>query len=176
MGEVKQINIKNRTYYFYNDQINLKDFDARLLKIDKKDYNEIDIYYIGYVTIKKIGDYNNINSVNPLYLMINEMIGHFEEKNEIKYLVLDDLDENKEVSKKYKEVWKGVKKKLKPLMAVKKIEYGKDFRKIRFESNDDLPLNKSIKLRLLTIIIRSVFNEDGKCYPQLFLDDALYEL
>ena len=52
MGEIKQINIKNRTYYFYNDQINLKDFDARLLKVDKKDYNEIDIYYIGYVTVK----------------------------------------------------------------------------------------------------------------------------
>ena len=81
MGETKQINIKNRTYYFYNDQIDLKDFDARLLKIDKKDYNKIDIYYIGYATIKKIGDYNNINSVNPLYLMINEMIGHSEEKN-----------------------------------------------------------------------------------------------
>ena len=104
MEETKQINIKNRTYYFYNDQINLKDFDARLLKIDKKDYNEIDIYYIGYVTIKKIGDYNNINSVNPLYLMINEMIGHFEEKNENKYLVLDDIYENKEVLEKYEEV------------------------------------------------------------------------
>ena len=95
MGEIKQINIKNRTYYFYNDQIDLKDFDARLLKIDKKDYNEIDIYYIGYVTIEKNADYNNINSVNPLYLMINQMIGHFEcnsfecnsieEKNENKY-------------------------------------------------------------------------------------------
>ena len=62
MGEIKQINIKNQTYYFYNDQIDLKDVDARLLKIDKKDYNEIDIYYIGYVTIKKIVDYNKINS------------------------------------------------------------------------------------------------------------------
>ena len=74
MGEVKQINIKNRTYYFYNDQINLKDFDARLLKVDKKNYKEIDICYIGYVTVKKIANCNNINSVNPLYLMINEMI------------------------------------------------------------------------------------------------------
>ena len=53
MGEVKQINIKNRTYYFYNDQINLKDFDARLLKVDKKNYKEIDICYIGYVTVKR---------------------------------------------------------------------------------------------------------------------------
>ena len=77
MGKIRQINIKNRTYYFYNDQIDLKDFDARLLKIDKKDYNEIDIYYIGFVTIKKIADYNSINSVNPLYLTIDEMIGHF---------------------------------------------------------------------------------------------------
>ena len=100
MGETKQINIKNRTYYFYNDQINLKDFDAKLLKVDKKDYNEIGIYYIGYVTVKQIANCSNINSANPLYLMIDEMIGHFEEKNEIKYLVLDDVDENKEVSKK----------------------------------------------------------------------------
>ena len=126
MGKIRQINIKNRTYYFYNDQINLKDFDARLLKIDKKDYNEIDIYYIGYVTIKKIGDYNNINSVNPLYLMINEMIGHFEEKNGNKYLVLDDVDENKEVLKKYEEVWEGIKKETETINGGKKTDYGKD--------------------------------------------------
>ena len=78
MGKIRQINIKNWTYYFYNDQIDLKDFDAKLFKINKKDYKEIDIYHTGYVTIKKIGGYNNINSVNLLYLMINEMIGHFE--------------------------------------------------------------------------------------------------
>ena len=81
MRKVKRINIKNRTYYFYNDQISLKDFDARLLKVDKKNYKEIGIYYIGYVTVKKMANFNNINSVNPLYLMINEMIGLFEEKN-----------------------------------------------------------------------------------------------
>ena len=127
MGKIRQINIKNRTYYFYNDQIDLKDFDAKLLKIDKKDYNEIDIYYIGYVTVKKIANCNNINSVNPLYLMINEMIGHFEEKSGNKYLVLDDIDENKEVSKKYKEVWKDVKKEIETINGGIKIEYGKDF-------------------------------------------------
>ena len=176
MGEIKQINIKNQTYYFYNDQIDLKDFDAKLLKIDKKDYNEIDIYYIGYVTVKKIANCNNINSVNPLYLMINEMIGHFEEKNGNKCLVLDDVDENKEVLKKYEEVWEGIKKEIETINGGEKIEYGKDFKKIRFESNDDLPLNKPIKLRLSTIIIRSVFREDGKFYSQLFLDDASYEL
>ena len=125
MGETKQINIKNRIYYFYNDQIDLKDFDARLLKIDKKDYNESDIYYIAYVTIKKVVDFNNINSVNPLYLMINEMIGHFEcnsteEKYEIKYLVLDDLDEDNMM--KFGRV---LKKKLKLLMLAKKFNMGK---------------------------------------------------
>ena len=122
MGETKQINIKNRTYYFYNYQIDLKDFDARLLKIDNKDYNEIDIYYTGYGTIKKIGDYNNINSVNPLCLMINEMIGHFDKKYENNYLVLDDLDENKGVFKKYEEVWEGIKKEIETINSGKKIE------------------------------------------------------
>ena len=120
MWETKQINIENTTYYFYNDQINLKDFDAKLLKIDKKDYNEIDIYYIGYVTIKKIGDYNNINSVNPLYLIINEMIGHAEEKNENKYLVLDYIFENKEVLEKYEEIWEDIKKEIETINGGKK--------------------------------------------------------
>ena len=104
MGKTRQINIKNRTYYFYNDQIDLKDFDSKLLNIDKKDYKDIDIYYIGYVTVRKITNCNYINSVNPLYLMINKMIGHFEEKNANKCLVLDDVDKNKEVSQKYEEV------------------------------------------------------------------------
>ena len=73
MGEIKQINIlKIEIIIFTNYQIDLKDFDAKLLKVDKKDYNEIDIYYIGYVTVKKIANCNNINSVNPLYLMIND--------------------------------------------------------------------------------------------------------
>ena len=127
MGKVKQINIKNWTYYFYNDQINSKAFDGRLLNIDKKNYKEIGIYYIGYVTVKKIANCNNINSINTLYLIINEMIGHFEEKNENKYLVLDDVNENKEVSKKYEEVWEGVKKEIETINGGEKIEYGKDF-------------------------------------------------
>ena len=168
MGKIRQINIKNRTYYFYNDQIDLKDFDARLLKIDKKDYNEIDIYYIGYVTVKKIANCNNINSVNPLYLMINEMIGHFEEKNENKYLVLDDVDENKEVSKKYEEVWEGAKKEIETINGGKRVEYWKDFKKITFESNYDLSLNKPARLHLLTLIIGCVFSEGAKCIGNFF--------
>ena len=73
MGEVKQISIKNRTYYFYNGIIDLKDFEPNLLKIDKKHYKGINIYYIGYITIKKIADCENIYSVNPLYLQVNHV-------------------------------------------------------------------------------------------------------
>ena len=115
------------TYYFYNDQVDLKNVDANFLKVNKKDYNKIDIYYIGYVTVKKIANCKNINSVNPLYLMVNEMIGHFEEKNEDKHLVLDDVNENKEVSKKYEEVWKGVKKEIETINGGENIQYEKDF-------------------------------------------------
>ena len=82
MGEVKQINIKNWTYYFYNDTIDLKDFQPNLLKIDKKSYKNIDIYYIGYITIKKIDDCESIHSVNPLYLRINHASVYIEEKME----------------------------------------------------------------------------------------------
>ena len=104
------------------------------------------------------------------------IIGHVGEKNKNKYLVLDDVDENKDVSKKYEGLWEGVKKKIERINGGEKVEYGKDFKKIRFESDDDLPMNNLIKLRLLTIIIRSVFSKYGKFYPQLFLDEALYEL
>ena len=100
MRKTRQINIKNRTYYFYNDQINLQNFDVRSLKIDKKNYKDIDIYSIGYVTVKTIANCNDINSINPLYLMIDNMIGHIEEKNRKKNLAFDDANENKEVSKK----------------------------------------------------------------------------
>ena len=72
MGNIKQINIKNGTYYCFNDMINIKDFDSSLIKIDKKYYKNIGIYNTGYITIKKIDDYESINSVDPLYLIIGK--------------------------------------------------------------------------------------------------------
>ena len=176
MGEVKQINIKNRTYYFYNDIIDLKNFDARLLKVDKKSYKNIDIYYIGYITIKKIDDYESIYSVNPLYLRIGHASGYIEEKNGNKYLSFDSVDENKEVLKKYGDVQDGIKNKTKVENGDKENDYGKDYFEIKFNSDDDLPLNKLLKPHLINITIRCVFSEDGKFYPQIFLDDALYKL
>ena len=67
MGYIKEINIKNKKFFFFNGMINIKDFDSNLLKIDKKSYKNIGIYNIGYITIKKLDDYENIYSVNPLY-------------------------------------------------------------------------------------------------------------
>ena len=176
MGKVKQIEIKNRTYYFYNDIINIEEFNSSLLKIDKKSYKDIDIYYIGYITIKKIGGCENIYSVNPLYLIIGEVDGHIEEKNGSKYLVFDSTDENKEVLKRYAELWIGIKNETEIINGGKKREYGKDFMKTKFDTDDNIPLNKQLKLYMLTIIVRFVFEKDGELYPQAFLDDALYEL
>ena len=127
MGEVKQISIKNRTYYSYNDIIDLKDFDLNLIKIDKNSYKNIDIYYIGYITIKKIDDYESIYSLDPLYLRINHASGYIEEKSRNKYLILDDsVDENKELIKKYEDVWNGIRNKIKAINGGKKNDYGKD--------------------------------------------------
>ena len=176
MGEVKQINITNRTYYFYNDITDLKKFYARLLKIDKKSLKNIDIYCTGYITITKNDDYESIYSVNPLYLRINHASGYIEEKNGNKYLIFDSVDENKEVLKKYADVWDGIKNKIKAINGGKENDYEKDYMKIKFNSDDDLPLNKLLKFHLMTIIIRCVFSKDGKFYPQLFLDGTLFEL
>ena len=183
MGEVKQINIKNRTYYFYNDIINIKNFDARLLNIDKKSYKNIGIYNIGYITIKKVDDCENIDSVNPLYLLISHANRYIkrssaEEKGINKYLVFDSTDENKELKiqmKKYNDAFNGIRDKIKDINN-SECDYEKDQMKIKFNSDDNLPLNKPLKSHLMTITIRSVFEEDGKLYPQLFLDDTLYEL
>ena len=131
--------------------INLKNFEPNLLKIDKKHYKGINIYYIRYVTIKRIDDYENIYSVNP-------------------------LDENKELLRKYADLWNGIKNKIEAINDIGENNYEKDYMKIKFNSDDDLPLNKPVKFYAMTIIIRSVFEEDGNLYPQVLLDDALYEL
>ena len=95
MGEIKQINIKNRTYLFYNDKINIKNFEPNLSKIDRKSYKNVGIYNIGYITMKNIYDYENIYSINSLYFVVNHANGYIEEKNGNKYLIFDSTDENK---------------------------------------------------------------------------------
>ena len=175
MGELKQINIKNQAYYFYNDITDIENFDSSLLKLDKKSYKDISIYNIGYITIKNIGNCNNINSVNLLYLHIFHASGYTEEKDENKYIIFDYTDEDKEVLKKHNEIFDGLIDEIKAINSSKKIDYAKDYMKIKFISNDILPINKAIKFHLMTISIRCVFGEDSKLYPQVFLNDTLHK-
>ena len=101
MAITKQMNMKNRTYYFYNELIKLFDFDPNMLKLDKETFKGINIYYIRYVTKKE--EYK-INSVNPLYLFIYKIDGFIEEKEGNKYLNIALTDNNDGVLKKYMEV------------------------------------------------------------------------
>ena len=111
--------------------------------------------------------------MNPL--RITHASGYIEEKGANKYLVFDSADENKKLLKKYNDAFNGIKDKFKEVCS-DECNYEKDYMKIKFNSDDNLPLNKPLKFHLMTITIRSVFEEDGKLYPQVFLDDSLYEL
>ena len=166
MGSIKNINIKNTTYYFYDDMINVKIFNSSLLKLDKKSYKNIAFYYIGYITKK---DKYAINSVNLLYLIVDEVYGFIEEKEGSKYLNFAFTNSNSEVLKKYAEIWSGIKDQIKVMNNGKSGEYGKDYMKRKFNSDDDLTLNKQLEFINLTIIVRTVFEEDGKYYSQNFL-------
>ena len=156
-----------------------------MLKIDKKSYKDIGIYNGGYITIKNIDDYENIYSVNPLYVIIAHASGYIEcnsiecnsieEKCVNKYLAFDSIDENKELIKKYNYVFNGIRNKIKKINS-DECDNEKDYMKFKFNSDDDLSLNKQLKFHNVTITIRSVFEEDGKLYPKVFLDNALYEL
>ena len=109
-------------------------------------------------------------------LQITHANGYIEEINGNKYLIFDSADGSKELLKKYNDVFNGIRDEIKTINGGKENDYEKDYMKIKFNSDDDLPLNKPLKFHNMTITIRSVFEEDGKLYPQVFLDDSLYEL
>ena len=130
--------------------INIKDFDSTLLKLDKKSSKNIGVYYIGYIAKK---DEYKINSVNPLYLIVGEIDGFTEEKEVNKYLNIALTDSNSEVLKKYVEIWIGIKDQIKKINDGKLGEYGKGYMKIKFSSDDDLPLKKQSKCFHLTSLL-----------------------
>ena len=111
-----------------------------------------------------------------MYLLIYKISGFIAEKRGNKYLNIAFTDNNDEVLKKYKEVLSGIKSCIEKINNKKSGEYEKYYMKIKFNSDSDLPLNKILKLCILAIIVRSVFEEDGKYYPQVFLDECLYEV
>ena len=169
MGQDKQLSIKNQTYHFYDDMIDVRNFHSNLLKIDKRLYKDIDIYYIGYITNIKFGDCEHIHSVNSLYLLFHSATGYFKEKNGEKCLILDSTE-------KYKEVFSGIISEIKTNNDGKELFYEKNYATIGVNTDDDIPLKKPLKFPTLTTIIRCVFQEGTKLYPQIYLDECLYEL
>ena len=131
-NKVKDINIINSTYYFFNDIINIENFDPNDITIDKKSYKNILFYYTGYVTIK---EYIKIYSANPLYLIFRYVNGYFEEINGNKYLTLVPTNEGKE--------------------------------KVKFNSEDELPLYKTIEIPTMTIVVRSIFLKNNIHHSQM---------
>ena len=155
MEQVKELSIKNQIYYFFDDMVDIRHFHSNLLKIDKKEYKDIDIYYIGYITIRKFSDYGNISDVNPLYLIIHSATEYFKEKNGEKYLIIDSTE-------KYEDVFSGIKSKVETLNGGKELFSQKKYARIGTNTDDDLPLNKSLKFPTFTVIIRCVFQEGRK--------------
>ena len=113
--------------------------------------------------------------MNPLYLYVNHASGYIEEKGVNKYLIFGSLDENKELLKKYKVVFNGIMGKVKEV-SNDESDDEKDYMKIKFNSDDSLPVNKPLNFYNMIISIKSVFKEDGKLYPEVFLDDTLFGL
>ena len=172
METTKEISIKNRTYYFYNDIINLEEFHERKIKVDKKDFNDRDIYYLGYEHKKKISKCNVINRVNRLYLRVIDMKGRFEKgKDDARYLVISDKND---IYKKLVDTLESIKNKITE-KTWDVVEYDKDYMKIKFESNNIFPTDKDVNIHIATIIIRAIFAKDSKYYPQLFLNDGFYK-
>ena len=101
-NKVTDININNRTFYFFNHIISIKNCDRNNIKIDEKPFKNIVIYYIGHVTIK---EYVKSYSVNPLNLIFRYINGYFEEANGNKYLILIPINESKQKIEKYEELW-----------------------------------------------------------------------
>ena len=149
-------------WYYWSSDLWLKQS-----KIRQKTYKDLNIYNIGYVTLKKIGHGYDIKSVNPLYLRIDNASGYIKEINGDKYLVFDVTDENKKLIEIYDDDFSGIMSKIKKI-SDDWLEYTKDYTKIKFNLDDILPLNKSLKFYQVTISIRCVFSEDKKLYPQVF--------
>ena len=159
-AKAKQIKIINQAHYHYHDIISLKNFESKFSETDRKQ-----------ALIRRIDDYERICRVTaPLFWVVSFESGYIEERGGNKYLIFDNsFAENKDLLKKYTEFWDAVKQKIKKINGGKKTDYIK----IKFESDDDLPLNEPLIFYEMHIFVRFVFKEDDKLYPELFLDKTL---
>ena len=167
-GEDKEPNIKNQTYYYFDDMTDIRNSHSNLLKIDKKSRRGSDIYYVNYLTIEKLSNcnfncncdcnYENIRNVNQLYLIIHSATGCFRKEYGEKYLILHSTE-------KYEEVFFGIKSRIETINVGKKLFYEKDYARAAVNTDDNVPLNKPLKFPTLTIVIRYVFQKGEELYP-----------
>ena len=151
---IKSLKIKNQSYYYWYDIIFIDDFNIKFFKIAKRESRDgIDIYYIGYVVNKLEYD---INSVKPSYLSVESLLGRVEkiDGSNDRYLVIDESN-------------------IKVINVFNTLREYID--KIRFSSDINLPLGTLIQFKILTIIIRCIIKKDGKYYPEINLDEGMYD-
>ena len=161
---VKQLNIKNRTYYFYNDLINTLNFESNNLKLDKKIWANIDIYYIGYVDKNKPEDWR-VSSVNPLYLITNKVFCSVGEENGTKYLKIEKHHSEPSLNK-WNQVFDSIKYHIKKINN-KGVNFNDDPNKIKSIGDDSLRQDKLIYFPTLTVVIKCVLKQGDLFYPQV---------
>ena len=176
----ESLKIKNKSKYYWDDMIYLDDFDVRLVKVVKRESRiGVDIYYIGYVARKPEYD---INSINPLYLIVRHLLGRVEKivRTNDRYLVVDDG--NKKVLSVFEKIWKFIEGEINDMIKNSdKVTFGnasvsiKDYYELRFNSSVDLPLGTLIEFHALNVAINCIIEKGGKYYPEIYLDECLYE-
>ena len=177
---VDSLKIKNESYYYLDDIVYLDNFNVDLIKIVRRESKiDVDIYYIGYVVNKP---QYNINSINPLYLIVRHLFGRVEkiQGSNDRYLVVDE--NNKEVINVFDKLWKFIKDEINRLIERNaKITFDNadnkisEYNKLRFSSDVDLPLDTFIEFHMLTIVINCVIEKGNKYHPDIYLDECLYE-
>ena len=169
--DIESLKIKTRTNYNWDDIVYINDFDSNLLEVIKRESRiGANIYYIGYVFNPNY-DYNTIN---PLYFIINRLIGYIEEIEGFndKYLVVTKSMHNRKIIHSFDTIWSHIEHKINPNNFNN--NNIKDYDKLRFNSDVDLPTDILIEFRSLVINVSCVIEKDGKYYPEICLDECLY--
>ena len=171
--DIKLLEIKNKTNYNWDDIVYIDDFNVNSLEIIKRESRiGTNIYYIGYV-LNPDYDYNTIN---PLYFVINRLIGYIEEieRSSDKYLVVSKNVRNKNINSVLDTIWGSIENKIEDIINpnIKIKDYDK-FR-FRFNSDIDLPLDTTIESRSLVINVSCVIEKDNEYYPEIYLNECLY--
>ena len=168
--DIESLKIKTRTNYNWDYIIYINDSDSNLLEVIKRESRiGANIYYIGYVP----NPYYDYNTINPLYFVINRLIGYIEEikGSSDKYLVVAKSMHNRKIIHSFDTIWSHIEHKINPNNFNNKI---KDYDNVRFNSYIDLPLDTLIEFCSLVTKVNCVIEKDNEYYPEIYLDECLY--